>query len=310
MRPCDAADMFEYAKDPLVGPPCGWKPHENVQETESIIREFLLNQFPKNRANTASYINPYVSNSNLPPFGIILKETGKFIGSVGFKDGFSAKELIWGKLFDRSGAVDDRVDPDEGIVMLEKDSHIELNRDLSETTIDLAFTTAHDTKRFVQDVLDDYCELDQCGNYQLKKDIGLFTINSALKVLKDDLTEVNPVEKSSVSPISAQETTPKAVLCNIIELGYALNPSYWGKGIIKEAVEVLLKGLIWPQINPSCVLITPMSWNNGSKRVAEKVGAELKYGVIEGVTRGFDSTNHDILVYALRNPNAGVKNED
>ena len=27
----DAADLYDYAKNPNVGPPAGWKPHESVK---------------------------------------------------------------------------------------------------------------------------------------------------------------------------------------------------------------------------------------------------------------------------------------
>ena len=29
----DAAEMYEYAKNPLVGPTAGWKPHESIDES-------------------------------------------------------------------------------------------------------------------------------------------------------------------------------------------------------------------------------------------------------------------------------------
>lgn len=38
----DAADLYAYAKNPGVGPRAGWKPHENIEESEKIIRELFL----------------------------------------------------------------------------------------------------------------------------------------------------------------------------------------------------------------------------------------------------------------------------
>ncbi len=35
----DAESLFEYAKDPEVGPIAGWPPHKNVEESRSIIKE-------------------------------------------------------------------------------------------------------------------------------------------------------------------------------------------------------------------------------------------------------------------------------
>lgn len=37
----DAEILFEYAKDPLVGPPAGWPPHTGVDNSRQIIRDVL-----------------------------------------------------------------------------------------------------------------------------------------------------------------------------------------------------------------------------------------------------------------------------
>ena len=37
----DAEDLFRYARDPDVGPICGWPPHRNVEESLSVIRNVL-----------------------------------------------------------------------------------------------------------------------------------------------------------------------------------------------------------------------------------------------------------------------------
>ena len=34
----DAEDVFDYAKDPRVGPIAGWQPHRDVEESREIIR--------------------------------------------------------------------------------------------------------------------------------------------------------------------------------------------------------------------------------------------------------------------------------
>lgn len=39
----DANDMFALAKDPDVGPRCGWKPHADVNETKTILEKYLIN---------------------------------------------------------------------------------------------------------------------------------------------------------------------------------------------------------------------------------------------------------------------------
>ena len=37
----DAESLFEYAKDPEVGPITGWPPHKNVEESKNVIRNVL-----------------------------------------------------------------------------------------------------------------------------------------------------------------------------------------------------------------------------------------------------------------------------
>lgn len=38
----DAQDLYDYAKHPEVGPPAGWAPHKNVEESKEIIETIFL----------------------------------------------------------------------------------------------------------------------------------------------------------------------------------------------------------------------------------------------------------------------------
>ncbi len=67
----DAAECFRYAKDPRVGPICGWKPHADVGESVRVIREIL----------TAP-----------ETYAIVWKETGLPIGSTGLHFGTDLAE--------------------------------------------------------------------------------------------------------------------------------------------------------------------------------------------------------------------------
>lgn len=58
----DAESLYEYAKDPAVGPIAGWKPHESVADSLWVIRNVL---------------------SAEETYAVCLKETGKAIGSIG-----------------------------------------------------------------------------------------------------------------------------------------------------------------------------------------------------------------------------------
>lgn len=58
----DAADLYEYAKDPQVGPSAGWPVHTSVENSLEIIHGVL---------------------SQPESYAVILKENGRAVGSVG-----------------------------------------------------------------------------------------------------------------------------------------------------------------------------------------------------------------------------------
>ena len=59
----DAENLYNYAKDPEIGPPAGWPPHTSVENSRQIIKDFL---------------------SAPETYAVCLKD-GKPIGSVGLK---------------------------------------------------------------------------------------------------------------------------------------------------------------------------------------------------------------------------------
>ena len=59
----DAQDLYDYARDPRVGPAAGWKPHESLEESLRIIHTVF-------------------SAPNV--FAIVDRESGHAVGSVGF----------------------------------------------------------------------------------------------------------------------------------------------------------------------------------------------------------------------------------
>jgi ribosomal-protein-alanine N-acetyltransferase len=64
----DAADMFEYASLPEVAENLTWECHRNISDSLHYLR-MILKQY----------------EDNLPsPWGIVLKDNGKLIGTVGF----------------------------------------------------------------------------------------------------------------------------------------------------------------------------------------------------------------------------------
>jgi len=58
----DAESLYEYAKDPQVGPIAGWPPHTSVENSREIITHVLSAQ---------------------ETYAVVLKETGKTVGSIG-----------------------------------------------------------------------------------------------------------------------------------------------------------------------------------------------------------------------------------
>ena len=60
----DAPICYQYAKDPRVGPICGWQPHTSEENTRQIIRDIL---------------------SAPETYAIVLKETGLPVGSIALK---------------------------------------------------------------------------------------------------------------------------------------------------------------------------------------------------------------------------------
>ena len=58
----DAQDLYQYAKDPKVGPAAGWPVHTSVENSREIIKTAL---------------------SAPDTYAVVLKESGKAVGSIG-----------------------------------------------------------------------------------------------------------------------------------------------------------------------------------------------------------------------------------
>ncbi len=90
LRPWDVNDadaLFEYAKNPNVGPKAGWKPHEDLRESLMVIEKIFL----PNKV-----------------WAIVHKKDNVIIGSIGYEEdirrqnlaskelGYSLREESWG----------------------------------------------------------------------------------------------------------------------------------------------------------------------------------------------------------------------
>ena len=72
MRPFakgDEQDIYDYARDPDVGPHAGWKPHDSIEESSSVLKMFM---------DTKDELT----------FALVDRETGKVIGSLGLMKDF------------------------------------------------------------------------------------------------------------------------------------------------------------------------------------------------------------------------------
>lgn len=67
-RMSDAEDMYEYSRDPLVARHVLWDAHTSIHQTRGYLR-FLIRQYRTGAPST---------------FVIVLKETGRVIGTIGF----------------------------------------------------------------------------------------------------------------------------------------------------------------------------------------------------------------------------------
>lgn len=85
----DVDDLYDYAKNPNVGPHGGWKPHESKEESLEILQSLFLDKYDC--------------------WAIVEKQSGKVIGSIGYeidvrRPGINCRELgyalgedYWGK---------------------------------------------------------------------------------------------------------------------------------------------------------------------------------------------------------------------
>lgn len=85
----DVDDLYDYAKNPNVGPHGGWKPHESKTESLEIMQTLFIDKYDS--------------------WAIVYKENGRVIGSIGYELdtkrpdinckelGYAMGEDYWGK---------------------------------------------------------------------------------------------------------------------------------------------------------------------------------------------------------------------
>lgn len=81
------------------------------------------------------------------------------------------------------------------------------------------------------------------------------------------------------------------------EIGYVLNPKYWGNAYVPEAVRALLK-YGFEKMNLDLIWCGHYDFNNKSKRVNEKCGFKYKFTRKENLER-LDNIEVNVLYYNI-----------
>lgn len=84
----DAADFYEYAKNPNVGPIAGWAPHKSVEDTLEIMNAWFMHE----NAWTIRF------KDQEKMIGVIALEHDKYRPDARSKEiGYSLSEAYWGQ---------------------------------------------------------------------------------------------------------------------------------------------------------------------------------------------------------------------
>lgn len=94
----------------------------------------------------------------------------------------------------------------------------------------------------------------------------------------DTYAVVLKAENKVIGSIGLHDRKPDDSLVELKqnEIGYVLNPKYWGRGIIPEAVNCLIKYGFY-ELNLDLIWCGHFNFNNNSKRVNEKCGFKYRF---------------------------------
>lgn len=85
-------------------------------------------------------------------------------------------------------------------------------------------------------------------------------------------------ENKVIGGIGMHKRTPDPDLAHLNqrEIGYVLNPAYWGQGIVPEAVRYLIT-YGFEDLNLDVIWCAHFDWNEKSRRVVEKCGFQYQF---------------------------------
>jgi len=134
--------------------------------------------------------------------------------------------------------------------------------------------------------------------------VDLFTSIDQAKTLIDYFQQAYNKKKAIFWGISMKNDSKIIGFCKCeiecpgvrVDLGYDLNSAYWNRGIMTEALEVLID-FIWSDIKVNRIEAAVSTNNKSSIRVLEKVGFQC-----EGILRErsfFKGKYHDMMMLSL-----------
>ena len=104
-----------------------------------------------------------------------------------------------------------------------------------------------------------------------KRIIKMFIKNNTYAIVRKS-------ENKVIGAIELRKRKPDEKLYNLKqrEIGYVLNPKYWGNGYMPEAVNALLN-YAFNELKLDLIWCCHFDFNNNSKRVIEKCGFNYKF---------------------------------
>lgn len=86
----DAEALFQLASDIHVGPPCGWTPHKDLEESKYILENILMNDYTY--AMVLKENNRIIGDISIMPFGESVYSQNEDQAEIGFWLGYD----YWG----------------------------------------------------------------------------------------------------------------------------------------------------------------------------------------------------------------------
>lgn len=126
-----------------------------------------------------------------------------------------------------------------------------------------------------------------------KKQIKMFIRND------DNFAIVLKSENKVIGGIGLHRRKPDINLANLEqrEIGYVLNPKYWGNGYVPEAVKCLIN-YGFDKLNLDLIWCGHFDFNKNSKRVNEKCGFKYRFTKKEKL-KFLDNKEVNILYYSI-----------